>query len=428
MVLHQRLSVCTVTINSAQTLPAWAQAARAYADEIVVVVDAASHDSTERVAREHADAVFVSEHPRYGEQVFDWALRRTSGDWVLLLADDEAIGQGFADHAPALMDDRELTHYAFKRRWLIPTHSGFGWLGRYPWYPDLQLRLFRNIGSLYWHPIRLHTETRVLGAGRTLNESEGVMYHLDLMWRTRAERERKVYERYDGQCAAFYLFEDTYEPEEVVPVSDDIVTGLATVGLLGSTGVVRAEVQPAAKPDVLLSETAECAQAHSHDITVYSVEYRAHDMPATLDPGTSCLVALTLRNTSDAAWYTGSERGPVQLSYHIWSASGAEVVHEGARTSLPATVRPGDAVRISAWMGSPPHPGRYVVEWDMVQEGAGWFAERGARTLRCDLLVLGEQPVADKILPMHRRVSRALIRRFPFLKPYIARVRDRARG
>jgi len=64
-----RLSVCSLTVDSAGTLPIWAEAVREYADEIVIAVDESSSDGTEEVARAIADQVFVVEHPGAVERV-----------------------------------------------------------------------------------------------------------------------------------------------------------------------------------------------------------------------------------------------------------------------------------------------------------------------------------------------------------------------
>jgi len=45
-------------------------------------------------------------------------------------------------------------------------------------------------------------------------------------------------------------------------------------------------------------------------------------------------------------------------------------------------VAPGHEIRLRAWLLTPPQPGSYTLEWDLVREGDAWFKDREAETLR----------------------------------------------
>jgi hypothetical protein len=45
---------------------------------------------------------------------------------------------------------------------------------------------------------------------------------------------------------------------------------------------------------------------------------------------------------------------------------------------LPYDVEPGDTVGLSAEVTAPEEPGEYSLEFDLMQEGTGWFAEHGS--------------------------------------------------
>jgi hypothetical protein len=132
---------------------------------------------------------------------------------------------------------------------------------------------------------------------------------------------------------------------------------------------------------------AATARRNTLDLTRYGVEFLAHDTPRLMRQKSTHLVHLTVKNTSDGAWDTGSGRGPVHVSYHWWTASGEEETHDGPRSQLPHAVGPDATVDVTAHVLAPSQPGKYFLEWDVVQENVCWFGQRGASTLRLDVEV-----------------------------------------
>ena len=106
------------------------------------------------------------------------------------------------------------------------------------------------------------------------------------------------------------------------------------------------------------------------------------DPPTTLaiPTGTVTTVPMTVRNTGRRDW---PRRGntAVYLSYHLVAPDGeATLLWNGARTPLPNTVAAGDAVTVPAVIDGNVPPGRYRLQWDMVQEQIAWFSALGAPT------------------------------------------------
>jgi len=69
----------------------------------------------------------------------------------------------------------------------------------------------------------------------------------------------------------------------------------------------------------------------------------------------------------------------VTLSYH-WrgnDASRSVVVFDGERTEIHPPLRPGESRRILCEVLAPDVAGRYLLEWDLVEEGVAWFASHG---------------------------------------------------
>jgi hypothetical protein len=59
-----------------------------------------------------------------------------------------------------------------------------------PWFPDWQLRLFRNDRRRVWHPGILHSGFRVVGAAR--HESRTAILHYEPVVLSEDERRAKI--------------------------------------------------------------------------------------------------------------------------------------------------------------------------------------------------------------------------------------------
>jgi O-Antigen ligase len=119
----------------------------------------------------------------------------------------------------------------------------------------------------------------------------------------------------------------------------------------------------------------------------------AVDAPAelTLTTGDPERVPVRATNEGRLTW-DSSANPPVYLSYHWLLPDGSRVVaFDGVRTSFPAPVPPGATVSVQAQVRAPRQPGRYRLEWDLVEEDRLWFStEPGAGTAAfSDAMVIG---------------------------------------
>ena len=110
--------------------------------------------------------------------------------------------------------------------------------------------------------------------------------------------------------------------------------------------------------------------------------YRAKvGAPPDLDlpTGRTTAVPVKVTNTGRLLWDSRADP-PVLLSYHWLPAEGDHFVSfEGVRTPFASPVAPDTTVSMRAVVGAPLRPGRYRLEWDIVQEGRLWFStEPGA--------------------------------------------------
>ena len=95
--------------------------------------------------------------------------------------------------------------------------------------------------------------------------------------------------------------------------------------------------------------------------------------PTWLRAGRQVTRHLLIRNDGTVVWPAGES---IAVAYHWLGADGAPVVWDGVRTGLPRAVAPGDELELEASLRSPPRPGSYRLQWDMVHEGVAWFSER----------------------------------------------------
>lgn len=135
-----RISVLVVAKDEADNL-ADCLAAVQWADERVVVVDAASRDATLAIARRDADVVTVRAFDDFASQR-NAALALATGDWVLSVDADERVTPELAAEIRRVIADTESPHHGYR----VPIRSEV--LGR-PFafsgtQRDRPLRLFRG--------------------------------------------------------------------------------------------------------------------------------------------------------------------------------------------------------------------------------------------------------------------------------------------
>jgi phosphoglycerol transferase MdoB-like AlkP superfamily enzyme len=122
-------------------------------------------------------------------------------------------------------------------------------------------------------------------------------------------------------------------------------------------------------------------------------------------------VPIAVANTGQRTW----DPARIHLSYHwLWlvprelaSRSRTVPFHDGIRSALGAPLAPGSAATVQARILTPSVPGLYWLQWDMVEEGATWFAQVAPRQPR--RLVLVVPPVAALLAPLPLGLALAAI-------------------
>jgi hypothetical protein len=413
----QTLSVCVVTNATEARLRSALTAMRDYADEIVVTLDSSTRDDAVDAARALSDSVAIADLDGLAENARGWTAERARGDWILALDDDELMAPGFAARLPELLSSR-WSHFHLPVRWVVPGPDGaLRWLRQFPWHPNQATRLFRNVSGTFRQPARLHSVWEVAGDGSSLYDDDVAIYHLNLAMYSREEREEKMARRYRPMaagglptCEEYYLFEDYDHTIEYGEVPAEVAAALSD-----DEQPLPAQRFPPPVDPAGAVELASYRAAHEPEPPIWSAEYLEHTTPDRWFTNRGCTVELAVRNTSAATWGTSGEVvGRVVLSYRWRRPDGELVIPQGDISLLPHPCAPGEELRLIAGLWTPPEPGRYVLEWDMLCERVSWFSDRGVAPLRVpvEITELGPRPPAPHF-PGQERAPDPAPRRAP---------------
>ena len=162
--MSEKLTVCVIACNEEAVLGRCLDSV-AWADELVVVVDAKSHDRTEAIARERADRVEVRpyagdiEQKRYCSELASW-------DWVFVIDPDEVAAPSLESELRGVLEaapGSRVTGCEINR----VTHHLAHWVRHGDFFPDWKLRVFRR-SQARWVGRNPHGRVEVAGGVRRL--------------------------------------------------------------------------------------------------------------------------------------------------------------------------------------------------------------------------------------------------------------------
>ncbi len=359
---HTRLTVSILAKNSARRLERLLAEVALFADQIVVGVDVDSTDGSLETASRFADVVFRFRHDGQISaarmMIFDYA----TGDWILVIDDDERLEDGLAALLPELMADPAATHFWFARKWVVDEQEA-AFLFVPPWYPDWQLRLFRNDRSLVWKPNRPHSGYHVMGPG--LYEQRAALLHYEPVWCSPEERQAKM-ERYRASHPR-----GAWESHYVIP------EGLPTRVFPAPAEPPAPVEKPGDPAERVVPEVLEAVAAKPG----WGVEVLEVDMVAATHRRHAVVATVRVRNTGTLAWWPawGIRSASIYLTYHLRDPQGKLLAWEQERALTLAVTSPGAEATFVHVFTAPEMPGDYLLEWDMVSEGEVWFAESQPR-------------------------------------------------
>lgn len=129
------------------------------------------------------------------------------------------------------------------------------------------------------------------------------------------------------------------------------------------------------------SETKGWTEAVKITSTDYGPKFMTSDTPPEMNAGKRVQVNLSLQNTGVETW----TKADYAVGYHWYSLDGLEVQWDGAKTPLPADVKPGEQVAVKASVTPPAYDGQYYLVWDLAH-GDEW-ASTTDNTRGGDILV-----------------------------------------
>lgn len=139
-----------------------------WVDEIIFV-DNSSVDSTVQIAKNYTDKIIAQKNdPGNIDIQKNTGIEKASGDWILLVDADEEVSMELADEIRQLNFgeiEEQINSFYIPRKNII-----FGkWIEHSGWYPDWQIRLFRN-GKGKYNKKHYHEMISVEGKTCYLNE------------------------------------------------------------------------------------------------------------------------------------------------------------------------------------------------------------------------------------------------------------------
>lgn len=355
------LSVCCLANAPGPFLKAALAPVREIADEVVIAVGGSISDEDLSCYQEIADRLYSIEF-EFVERHIAWLHAQCRGDWILRLDGDEIPSSEMVAEVLAARDDRRLSCVLFARRSLFPTVESY--IGQEPWYPDFQVRMVRNDGSLRFSGLTHSAAERTMPA-RTV---EAPIYHLPfILSDVEARRARAAcYEQFRPGLIAptGLLANDALLPEDrpsliTSPVPKEHVRHIEKVLLAaeqacGST-CARAVPVSLAETDAFWANRVMAESAYHARIEVIGA-------PVPLAPGESRPFYFRVCNEGSETWGWDPSIGPYVHVVHRLLDGGHNPVGEWCPSFFTEWVKPGTATIVPAHVEAPADPGRYLLE------------------------------------------------------------------
>ena len=156
-----KLSVVIMAFNEEKRIASCLQSIKDLANEIIVV-DNTSTDTTVAIAKQYTDNIYSQKNDPLNIDIQkNFGFSKANGEWILSLDPDERVTEALAEEVKEhLASDvqRSVNGYWIPRKNII-----FGkWIEHTGWYPDYQLRLFRN-GKGKYVGTHVHEDLQIEG-------------------------------------------------------------------------------------------------------------------------------------------------------------------------------------------------------------------------------------------------------------------------
>lgn len=152
------LSVAIITYNEERIIEKTLSAIDTWVDQIVVV-DSYSTDNTLSILEMFNTSIFQKKWQGYSKQK-NFAISKCTGDWILVLDADEVLSNELKDEVLNIIKNpSDCDGFKVKRKFYI----GKRWIRHGGYYPDFQLRLFKNNISAQFKQREVHESIELNG-------------------------------------------------------------------------------------------------------------------------------------------------------------------------------------------------------------------------------------------------------------------------
>jgi hypothetical protein len=131
--------------------------------------------------------------------------------------------------------------------------------------------------------------------------------------------------------------------------------------------------------------TQQTVATQKLDETSVKVGIMALNWPKTVTTNTDFIVNAKIINTGDVMIPALGKDGDllkVGVSYHWRYMDDKVVIWDGVVTPLKSDFKKDEEQKVNIATKSPPNPGKYILEIDLVQNSAFWFGGAGSQTAR----------------------------------------------
>ncbi|MEY2494817.1 MAG: lipopolysaccharide transport system ATP-binding protein [Verrucomicrobiota bacterium] len=323
----------------------WMEEARSVFDELIILIDKKRVTAGTSARAKKVGTRVVS---NTGETWYDpnriSLLARCNADWVFTLEYDEQLSSEWQQKEwRQILESTSFSHFLVPRQWTV---SSKRYINANPWWPDFQLRLFRNNLEGTTFPTKLHDLMHVPGAGASF-QNLGIYHHV-LWLLSREEREQKAryYERLRPGFGSgyYYLYED-YRPSQA-PVSEPTKLDF-------NREIIRMD------------------ELSSKKIAKISLE--VNTAPREVRISSMFWLDAQVTNATNEPLYSVPPHA-VRLAYHwIEKVTRQVVVFDGNRSGFFPGLDANEVGHCRMAVMAPNRPGEYVLQTTMLQEGVCWF-------------------------------------------------------
>ena len=356
------LSGVLITHQLSDEAVEWFATVRSVCDELVAFVDEdRAAPDVDRKLQHLGARILNTRSAAFYNADFGAMVAACRGEWLLKVDYDEELSREWQDTRwrDELLRQDEFNHFWCPRRWLTGRDT---YIATEPWWPDWQLRLFRNQPDAITFPNQLHETMRMTGEPGYLRTL--AIHHHDLRLASRAAREAKAaaYEaqRPGGGLGFFYLYEDHDLPALPLPAASEFEPGQEILRM--------------------------------HALSEQEIDRLALDVdgvPAEVSAGGLFWPTATFSNGTTQTICAGAPN-PINLAYHWLNPAGHEpLVFDGERTAVLPELAPGKAGTFRMFIKAPPQPGEYLLRIALVQERVRWMDQANSSTARDFLVSVG---------------------------------------